>query len=143
MKIILLEKIAKLGDIGEIIKVKDGYAKNFLIPYHKAILATNQNILLQKKNLHLKTKKENTSIIKNLHNTTILITTESKKNNDLYNKINQNKLIKMLKKLNINIKTKDFVTDFLIKKTGQHKIEIAYDKNTIQNLYLYIIKTNK
>lgn len=44
MNIILLEKIAKLGDIGEAVKVKSGYARNFLFPKGKAVPATRANL---------------------------------------------------------------------------------------------------
>ena len=44
MNIILLEKIAKLGDIGEAVKVKSGYARNFLFPTGKAVPATKENV---------------------------------------------------------------------------------------------------
>ncbi len=42
MQVILLEKVAKLGNLGDIVKVKDGFARNFLIPQHKAKRATEQ-----------------------------------------------------------------------------------------------------
>ena len=44
MKIVLLENLRKLGNIGEIIKVKRGYARNFLIPEKKALFASEENI---------------------------------------------------------------------------------------------------
>lgn len=44
MQIILLEKVANLGNLGDIVKVKDGYARNFLIPNRKARRATKQAI---------------------------------------------------------------------------------------------------
>ena len=44
MQIILLEKVAKLGDLGDVVKVKDGYARNFLIPQGKAKRATEENL---------------------------------------------------------------------------------------------------
>ena len=43
MEIILLESLNKLGGIGDIVKVKDGYARNFLIPQKKALRASNEN----------------------------------------------------------------------------------------------------
>ena len=43
MNIILLEKIKKLGDIGDEVKVKSGYARNFLVPNKKALYATSEN----------------------------------------------------------------------------------------------------
>ncbi|AEP36868.1 50S ribosomal protein L9 [Taylorella asinigenitalis 14/45] len=44
MQVILLEKIGKLGDLGEVVKVRDGYARNYLIPQHKARRATKEAI---------------------------------------------------------------------------------------------------
>jgi large subunit ribosomal protein L9 len=44
MQVILLEKLANLGDLGEVVKVKEGYARNFLIPHGKAKRATQANI---------------------------------------------------------------------------------------------------
>jgi large subunit ribosomal protein L9 len=43
MDVILLERISKLGNMGEVVKVKDGYARNFLFPQHKALRATEAN----------------------------------------------------------------------------------------------------
>ncbi|MEP3265445.1 MAG: 50S ribosomal protein L9, partial [Hyphomicrobiales bacterium] len=43
MEIILLERVAKLGQMGEIVRVKDGYARNFLLPTGKALRATEAN----------------------------------------------------------------------------------------------------
>ena len=43
MEVILLEKIAKLGELGQVVKVKDGYARNYLIPHGKAKSATEEN----------------------------------------------------------------------------------------------------
>jgi len=44
MKIILLEKIEKLGSLGDVVEVKNGYARNFLLPKGKALRATSENI---------------------------------------------------------------------------------------------------
>ena len=43
MDVILLERVAKLGHMGEVVKVKDGFARNFLLPNHKALRATEAN----------------------------------------------------------------------------------------------------
>lgn len=52
MELILLEKVGKLGNIGSVVKVKDGYGRNFLLPKNKAIRATKRNLELfaQRKN---------------------------------------------------------------------------------------------
>ena len=43
MEVILLERVAKLGQMGEVVRVKDGYARNFLLPRGKALRATDAN----------------------------------------------------------------------------------------------------
>lgn len=64
MQVILLERVAKLGQMGEVVKVKDGYARNFLLPQGKALRASQANIdqfAAQKAQLearNLETKKE-------------------------------------------------------------------------------------
>jgi large subunit ribosomal protein L9 len=46
MQIILMEKVANIGDLGDVVKVKDGYARNYLIPHGKAKRATPENVKL-------------------------------------------------------------------------------------------------
>ena len=71
MEIILLEKIQKLGQIGDVVKVKPGYARNFLVPQGKALYATEENkdvfkekkVKIEADNLKKKTEAE--KIVKN------------------------------------------------------------------------------
>lgn len=78
MKIVLLERVQNLGQMGDVVDVKSGYARNFLLPFHKALRATEQNIkyfeeqksVLEAKNLEsikeaesLKTKIDGSSFI--------------------------------------------------------------------------------
>ena len=66
MEVILLERVAKLGQMGEIVRVKDGYARNFLLPGHKALRATENNkkrfegqkAQLEARNLEARTEAE-------------------------------------------------------------------------------------
>jgi len=58
MRIILLEKLENLGNKGTVLSVKSGYARNFLVPYGKAIVATKDNI-------HMLEKKNKKNLIKN------------------------------------------------------------------------------
>ena len=66
MEVILLERIGKLGQMGDVVRVKDGYARNFLLPQQKALRATKSNLKrfeseraqLEARNLELKQEAE-------------------------------------------------------------------------------------
>ena len=79
MEIILLEKVNKLGDIGQTVKVKPGYARNFLFPNKMAIRATAENIKVfekQKEQLqkaNIEKKKEAENIISKVPNAVVIL----------------------------------------------------------------------
>ena len=93
MEIILLESIRKLGNIGEVVKVKDGYGRNFLIKHGKALRANKENIELVKKKKdeinkkNLEKKKIAKKIFEKIKNKKLLFNKETKENGDLYGNI--------------------------------------------------------
>ena len=139
MKIILKEKLNKINKFDQIINVKNGYAKNYLIPKNKAIFASPKNIKLfykNKINNDLKIKKK-------IENITILIGVNTKNNEYTYNNINNSTLYKLLKKMNIKVKQNQIKLKILINKIGQYNFEISNNKNrTDISLNLILIKTN-
>lgn len=142
MKIILTETIEKLGCVGEIINVKAGYAKNYLIPKNKALIINKKNLTFNTTNLK-KTNETKLSIDKTLSNTSILLPVTAKANDNIYVNINSNKIIRILNKLNIYVKIKNLKETFSIKKLGQYKIELKTDTTDNINLYLITVKINK
>lgn len=140
MKIILLEKIEKLGIPGKIIAVKNGYAKNYLIPQKKALIANKENIFLQEEKIKNRKNKDDLDITAKLKSTTIIISVTVKNNDDLYITYNTQKIIKILKKLNINIKQKDITKDIIIKKLGTYEVEIKIQNKELIKIYLILKK---
>ena len=110
MKVILLENVRKVGSIGEIIEVKRGYARNFLIAQRKALFASKENIKevekikndLSKKDLDKKNMaKEMDEKIKGKEFTVKKLSTE---NNELYGSVKPTEISKIIKeKENIDI----------------------------------------
>lgn len=143
MKIILLEKIEKLGNISEIIEVKNGYAKNYLIPQKKALIANKENILLQEEKIKNKKEKNIFSTKHSLQNTNIIIPVTAKNNDELYITYTTTKIIKILKKLNINVKQKNITKDIFIKKTGTYELEIKINNKDLIKIHLIFNKINK
>ena len=111
MKVILLENISKLGSIGEIIEVKRGFARNFLISSKKALFASKENIkeVEKKKNELSKKDQERKKIAKNIQEQIqdkqfeiIKLSTENK---ELYGSVKPTEISKLLsekEKLEIN-----------------------------------------
>tara|TARA_B100000287_G_C20191239_1_gene606247 strand:- start:133 stop:591 length:459 start_codon:yes stop_codon:yes gene_type:complete len=111
MKVILLENISKLGSIGEIIEVKRGYARNFLISTKKALFASKENIQeVEKKKIELSKKdqerKKKAKIIQEqIQNKEFVITKLSTENKELYGSVKPTEISKILnekEKLEIN-----------------------------------------
>ena len=104
MKVILLENIRKVGSIGEIIDVKRGFARNFLISKKKALFASKENIKevqkikqeLGKKDLDK--KKEAKSIQEKIQNKEFEIKKLSTENNELYGSVKPTEISKIIKK---------------------------------------------
>lgn len=144
MKIILLEKINKKNNIGDIIEVKNGYAKNFLIPTKKCIIATKKNIFFSKTQLLNNLNQKESIKIKNLekiNNTFVFIPLKTKNNNEIYGTYNEKRLLKIIKKLNIKIDIKTLITNFSTQNIGSYKLTFnnkKLDKKT--DIFINLLK---
>ena len=132
MKIILLENIKRIGSIGEIIEVKRGYARNFLIANKKALYASKENILevekikseLSKKDNEK--KKEATKISEQVNGKEYLVKKLSTENNELYGSVKPTEISKLIKEKNkIDIKPSMIQPIKEIKSLGKFKVKIT------------------
>ena len=148
MDVILLEKIENLGDLGDKVSVKPGFARNHLIPKAKAKYATEENLKefeVRKEELE-KIAKENlakaTERKEKIDGFTITISTEANEEGMLYGSIGPYEIEKQLEENGHIIERKDIrMPDGAIKKTGEYPISIhlGIDTNAIINL---IVETN-
>ena len=131
MKVILLENVRKIGSIGEIIDVKRGYARNFLISKKKALFASKENIKeveklksdLNKKNQEK--KKEAKDIFEKLKNKQFVIRKLSTENKELYGSVKPTEISKIIFDENkIEIKPSMIQLKDDIKTLGTYKAEI-------------------
>ena len=131
MKVILLEHIKKLGSIGEIIDVKRGYARNFLISKKKALFASKENIKevekiksdLNKKNQEK--RKEAKDIFEKLKNKQFTIKKLSTENKELYGSVKPTEISKIIFDENkIEVKPSMIQLKDDIKTLGTFKAEV-------------------
>ncbi len=145
MKIILTKDIDKLGSFGDVINVKDGYAKNYLMPNGFAILATPGNIkqseILKKSKIKAEAKniKEATGIANELDGTKLIFKVKSSAEGKLYGSItNKDIAEKILSFKKIEVDRKKIELEDTLKETGVYEIEIKLYKDIKCNVTVSI-----
>ena len=146
MKVILTTNIKKLGKIGELVKVRDGYARNYLFPKKKALRENKKNLehyenikeeIQNKENKRLEEAKKLVTDIKKLK---IEFKKEADENNQLYGSISKKEIINFLREKNINILADDIKIILPIRSLGEHKIEINPYEDIEETINIFVIK---
>ena len=132
MKVILLENIKKIGSIGEIIQVKRGFARNFLIANKKALYASKENISQVEKIKAELSKKDNEKksnakkLSEKINKKTYIIKKLSTENNELYGSVKPTEISKLIQEENkIDIKPSMIQPVEEIKALGKFKVKIS------------------
>ena len=133
MEIILLENISNLGNIGDKVKVKDGYGRNFLLREGKALRFSKENLEfvnkkkdeLNKKNTELKNKFK--EIAKLVNNKIFKFNKESKENGELYGSIKPKEITNLIKlKASADVSPSQIILKDELNKLGLFKVEINF-----------------
>ena len=147
MEIVLLENIKNLGQIGEVVKVKRGYGRNFLIKFGKALKASKENISLvnkkktelNQKNLEL--KKNAKKIYDVINNSKFSFSKNAKENGELYGSIKQMELSKAIIELKkIEVKPSQIDLPKEIKKTGSYFAQINLHPEVQAKIHIEVVK---
>jgi len=132
MKVILLENVKRIGSIGEVIDVKRGFARNFLIANKKALYASKENILqVEKIKIDLskkdnEKKKEAISISEQIDGKEFIVKKLSTENNELYGSVKPTEISTLIKDNNkIDIKPSVIQPVSEIKTLGKFKVKIT------------------
>ena len=146
MKVILLEDVKKLGKKDEIIEVSSGYARNFLIPNKKAIVADNVNLNKlegkKSKERHLKELSlEHAKKIKEIIEKEVLVIYAKKGKDDrLFGTITSSEIAKELKKkYDLDIDRKKIIVENAIKIVGEYVVTVKLEQGVIADLKVDII----
>ncbi|MDC0348834.1 50S ribosomal protein L9 [Alphaproteobacteria bacterium] len=131
MKIVLLEKIEKLGKMGDVVSVKGGFGRNYLLPQKKALRATQENIayfekqrsVLEEKSNDLQTKAE--GISKKVAKVTLIIIRQASEGGNLYGSVSSRDISKYLNEESISISHTQVTIETPIKTVGVHEIKLT------------------
>ena len=132
MKVILLENVKRIGSIGEVIDVKRGFARNFLIANKKALYASKENIKEVEKIKADLSKKDNerkqeaTNIAEQINNKEYSVQKLSTENNELYGSVKPTEISKLIQEENkLEIKPSLIQPVEEIKSLGKFKVKIS------------------
>ena len=147
MEVILLENILKLGNIGDKVKVKNGYGRNFLLKKGKALRFNkeNQDFVskkkdeLNKKNIEIKNKFKEISNVVNKK--TFSISKESKENGELYGSIKPKEITNLIKeKLNVEVSPSQIILKNNLDKIGVYSVDINFHSEVKAQITIKIDK---
>ncbi len=149
--IILKESIRKLGKVGESVKVKPGYARNFLIPHNKAVFATKENLASLEQN-RLLFEEKNTqklelakNIASSLEGKFVILVKQASKDGRLFGSVTTRDvaeaLVQMQEGCNIHHRNLSFVEN-VIKNLGEYTVKLELHAEVIVLITVYIVKSN-
>ena len=147
MEIVLLENIKNLGQIGDTVKVKRGYGRNFLIKYGKALKASKENlVLVNKKKIELNEKnitlkKGAKKIYDIINKKKYKFSKEAKDNNELYGSIKPKELSKTIESIDkIEIKPSQIDLSKQINKIGYYEAMINLHSEIQAKVHIEVVK---
>ena len=131
MEVILLERVEKLGAIGDVVKVKDGFARNYLLPRKKALRANESNrkvfeanrARIEEENANRRTDAEKAS--KSVDGKTVKLIRQASNTGQLYGSVSARDIVEALETEGAHITKSQVVLDRPIKAIGVHEVKIA------------------
>jgi large subunit ribosomal protein L9 len=145
MKVILQEDVRNLGKSGDVLEVKDGFARNYLLPRNLAVKATTRNmrVLAHQKQMvsHKisKRQKEVVSLRESLENRSITVPKAVGKDDKLYGSVTVTDIEKALLDENIRVDRKRIVMGDPIKSLGVHPVKVALDSNSEVEIKVWVV----
>ncbi len=148
MKVILTEKITKLGNIGDTVEVKTGYARNYLLPNKKALRFTKENIALfeaQKAELvarHEKAKKDAESKVEAVKNAKLHMIRQAGDTGQLYGSVSSRDIARELKEVaGVSVESAQVLLGSPIKSVGVFDTKIALHPDVVVDVKIYVAQS--
>jgi large subunit ribosomal protein L9 len=148
MEVILLERVVKLGQMGEVVRVKDGYARNFLLPNGKALRATKDNrakfetmkTQLEARNLELKSDAE--KVGSKLDGQSFIVIRQASETGQLYGSVSPRDIVGILTDGGFTVSRGQISLNTPIKTLGLHKMPVALHPEIDVTITLNVARSN-
>ena len=131
VELILLERVEKLGQMGQVVKVRPGYARNYLLPQKKAMRATKQNLAYfetqrtQLEASNLKRKGEAEDVGKKLEGTMVVLVRQAGESGQLYGSVSSRDIADAVTAAGFTVERQQIVLERPIKTLGIHLLRVA------------------
>jgi large subunit ribosomal protein L9 len=147
MEVILLERVGRLGQMGDVVKVKDGYARNFLLPQGKALRATDANrktfegqrVQLEARNLELKTEAE--GIATRLDGQNFVSIRQAGDTGQLYGSVATRDIAEAITAGGFAIDRRQVLLDRPIKALGLHDVRVALHPEVVVKVTINVARS--
>jgi large subunit ribosomal protein L9 len=130
MEIVLLERVEKLGQMGDVVRVKDGYARNFLLPQQKALRATAANLKrfenerAQLETRNLEAKKEAEAVAAKLDGSSFIVIRSASEAGSLYGSVTARDAAEAATEGGFSVEKRQIVLDKPVKELGLHEMRV-------------------
>ncbi len=149
MQVILLERIGRLGQMGDVVKVKDGFARNFLLPQGKALRATDDNrkhfetvrVQLEARNLELKGEAEGVS--GKLEGKTFVTIRQAGDTGQLYGSVSTRDIAEVIAAGGFDVNRNQILLDKPIKALGVHPIRVQLHPEVIVKVTMNVARSDE
>jgi len=148
MEVILLERVARLGQMGDVVRVKDGFARNFLLPRGKALRATAENRTrfetmkseLEARSLTLKT--DATGIAEKLNGRSFTVLRQASEAGQLFGSVSPRDLVGLITTAGFSVSRNQIALNAPIKTIGQHNVPIALHPEIETSITVVVARNN-
>ena len=147
MQVILLERVAKLGQMGDVVSVKDGYARNFLLPQEKALRASDANIKafeaqkVQLEARNLETKKEAEAAAAKLDGQIFVVIRSASDSGSLYGSVTPRDAADAAEAAGFTVDRKQIALKAPIKELGLHEMHVLLHPEVDATIVLNVARS--
>jgi large subunit ribosomal protein L9 len=146
MEVILLERIGRLGTVGDVVKVKNGYGRNFLLPQKKALRATTANkAVFDARRAEIEAKNaasrgEAEKIAKKMGNLSVKIVRQASEDGKLYGSVVLRDIVDALAEQGHTVERKQLELNSTIKTTGAYSAKLALHPEVVLNVVVNVVR---
>lgn len=149
MEVVLLERVEKLGQMGDVVNVKNGYARNYLLPQKKALRASKENLSIfeaQRAQLeadNLKRRAEAEKVGEKLDGQAVVLIRAASESQQLYGSVSTQDIAKAVTEAGFTVTRKQIELDKVLKTLGLHDIKVRLHPEIAVDVTVNIARSNE